>query len=104
MSKNGLSVVRYRYRVAHILEEILWDDFDSSESTCDGEFALDSSEHGNENQSAEFADKVADECCVTDEVIANNGNDDAMNDNGEHHDAHNDGDIMHSRCGSILRR
>ena len=109
--KNGLSVVRYRYRVAHVLEEILRDDFDSSESTCDSKFASDSSEHDNENQEAETADKVADECCetdvtddVTDEVIANNGDDDAMNDDREHDDAHNDGDIMHSRCGSILWR
>jgi len=60
MSTNGLSAVRCRYQVAHFVEEMFRDDFRSSDSIYDNEFASYSSE--TDNRDVETAEQVPGQC------------------------------------------
>jgi len=121
MSTNKPSVVRYRYRTVHVLNEILRDDLHSSDEGSDCEFTSDT-ESENETFPAETEYKTPDVCAEQDssQPNVNDHDDDPINneqyladDNDGSIDAHNNVDrddaandcyngAMKSRCGAIV--
>ena len=123
MSTNKLSVVRYRYKTVHVLNEILRDDLNSSDDGSDFEYTSSDSEC--DNQTATFPPEAA---CKTPDVCEEhdqlNDSDHDCEDNvrsaenlpADDHgiidvadNVDNDGvpndddcsDVMMSRCGSV---
>ena len=123
MSKNKLSLVRYRYDSAQVLAEILRDELNSSDGQSDDDLLDGDIESDVDEDIVETAVDVADEFGVNDVVepetgssVGDHGDDggdsDATIDYDLPHDVHDtlspathddddDNDVMWSRCGSI---
>jgi len=123
MSKNELSLVRYRYNSAQVLAEILRDELNSSDGQSNDDLLDGDIESDVDEDTVETAVDVADEFGVNDVVEPETGSSSGHNkDDGSDsnatidydlpHDVHDtlsptthdddDGnDVMWSRCGSI---